>query len=415
MAERGVARELFRNRVFVRLFLGHMVSNLGTSFSYIALMAKYYDLTHSALGWAFLAATRALPYGLLGPVAGYLADRLDRRKIIFASDLARFVLFAYLGFCRDTTTFFALTFLIGVFDTAYEPAHRSLLTLSLEKRLLLGANSVEETVRGNLSIIGIGVSGVLLALLGVRVCFLFNAATYLFSAVNIAMLAIPPRRAGEGASADEVRLPLRQELALGWKVVRETPEMRYAIFLWGFSTFIVGFEAPLFFPLVEAKSWGGASQVGYMYALACLGTMVTSLLLLRRATSPMRSRVVLGLVILADATAVLATALTHSYLLAAALCLGLGATETLFRTFSITEVQSHMPEHAAGRVFAAVNMVLEPSKTLAMVLSGLAVAGLSVVGSFVLASGVEYALAGFILIAAVLARPGLLWRRVSSK
>src|ERR671929_745786 len=109
----GSGYSLLRNVRFVQLWVGQGISFVGDAVSMVALVILVVQITGSAsaVGGALLA--RLLPT-LASPLAGVLADRLDRRLVLVASDLARAILVLGLIFARDLATIYVLVFLMGL-------------------------------------------------------------------------------------------------------------------------------------------------------------------------------------------------------------------------------------------------------------------------------------------------------------
>lgn len=385
--------DLFQNPQYRRLLLGQAVSQIGTSFSYIAVMAKFFELSGSADGWAYLAAVKVLPFVLFGVLLGYLTDKCNRKAIIFASDFCRFLLYIAIAFCQDLNLFYGLVFLSSMFEAAYLPTYKSFVTDILKKNSLLGANSIEETVRSTLAILGVALSGVLIGWVGVKTCFLLDAATYLFSALNI--LTIPGLRAiaqgaHEAPENPEGQEPLLKQVLRGLSEIKSRHEIHYPLFLWTFIVLIVAYEAPLFFPLAVEKGWDGAAAVGYMYAAVSLGSFLSSLYLLRTGNSPVKDLAMVSLVIFIDATVLWGIIQIPVYSVALSIAFLLGVTETLFRTYAVTEVQKNIPKETVGRVFSCVSTLQEPMKILAILAAGSLVQGFSAITAFNSAIGMEY-------------------------
>ena len=115
---------LLKNARFLRLWIGQGTSFLGDAVSMVALVVLVVQITGSAsaVGGALIA--RLLPT-LASPLAGVLADRLDRRLVLVASDLARAVLVLGLVFARDLATIYVLVFLMGLARTFFNPTVRA--------------------------------------------------------------------------------------------------------------------------------------------------------------------------------------------------------------------------------------------------------------------------------------------------
>ncbi len=116
---------LRRNRDFRRLYLASMISLGGDWFLLVALFGLVLKLTGSGLAVALVLAAQDLTYFLLSPIGGLLADRIDRRKLMVAADLARMFLVLGFLFVRSEATVWIAYPLLAVtatFSAAFEPA-----------------------------------------------------------------------------------------------------------------------------------------------------------------------------------------------------------------------------------------------------------------------------------------------------
>src|SRR5437660_11350163 len=80
------------NRNFRLVYIGQTISQLGDWFNAVAVYALLLDLTGSATAVAWMMITQFLPIALVGPVAGVVVDRVNRRRLMLAADLVRGVL-----------------------------------------------------------------------------------------------------------------------------------------------------------------------------------------------------------------------------------------------------------------------------------------------------------------------------------
>lgn len=194
---------LLKNARFLRLWIGQGTSFLGDAVSMVALVVLVVQVTGSAsaVGGALIA--RLLPT-LASPLAGVLADRLDRRLVLVASDLVRAVLVLGLIFARDLTTIYVLVFLMGLARTFFNPTVRAAFPsvvgggdLTRANALVNGTFSVSETA-------GPALGGLLVATVGVDAAFVLDSATYLISAAFLSLISLPrPQREEEGAGFGE--------------------------------------------------------------------------------------------------------------------------------------------------------------------------------------------------------------------
>src|SRR5215208_4625965 len=115
---------LLRNARFLRLWIGQGTSFVGDAVSMVALVVLVVQVTGSATAVGGALVARLLPT-ILSPLAGVLADRVDRRRVLVASDLARAVLVLGLVFARDLATIYILVFLMGLARTIFNPTVRA--------------------------------------------------------------------------------------------------------------------------------------------------------------------------------------------------------------------------------------------------------------------------------------------------
>src|ERR671914_126108 len=172
---------LLRNARFLRLWIGQGTSFVGDAISMIALVVLVVQITGSASAVGGALVARLLPT-IASPLAGVLADRLDRRFVLVGSDLARAVLVLGLVFARDLATIYVLVFLMGLARTIFNPTIRAAFPsvvgggdLTRANALISGTFSVSETV-------GPVLGGLLVASVGVNAAFALDSATYLVSA-----------------------------------------------------------------------------------------------------------------------------------------------------------------------------------------------------------------------------------------
>jgi MFS family permease len=201
----GTGDALLKNSRFLRLWVGQGISFVGDAVSTIALVVLVVQITGSASAVGGALVARLLPT-LASPLAGVLADRLDRRVVLVASDVTRAVLVLGLVFVRDLVLLYALVFMMGLARTLFNPTIRAAFPsvvgggdLTRANALINGTFSASETV-------GPALGGVLVAAVGVDAAFVLDSATYLVSAVFLSTIALPrPQRESVGGFGQELR------------------------------------------------------------------------------------------------------------------------------------------------------------------------------------------------------------------
>ena len=204
---------LWRNADFVKLWLGTNVSFLGTQVSSLAYPLTALLFLHASaaeMGW--LRATGTAASFLAGPFAGVLADRLRRRPVLIASDLAAALLAAsitaaFLLGVLGMGQLYVVQFLAGVASIFSEVAGMAYLPALVRREQLVRANSSLQASGAAISIAGPGLAGLLVQALSAPVVVILDAVSFVLSAVCTALIRAPePAR----AAADDGPAPRRR-------------------------------------------------------------------------------------------------------------------------------------------------------------------------------------------------------------
>src|ERR687893_573341 len=185
---------LLSNTRFLRLWIGQGTSFVGDAVSMVALVVLVVQITGSASAVGGALVARLLPT-IASPLAGVLADRLDRRFVLVTSDLARAVLVLGLVFARDLATIYVLVFFMGLARTIFNPTVRAAFPSVVGGGDLTRANALISGTFSTSIMVGPALGGLLVAIVGVDAAFAVDATTYLVSAVLLSRLHLPlPRR-----------------------------------------------------------------------------------------------------------------------------------------------------------------------------------------------------------------------------
>lgn len=197
-ASLGVLR---RNQEFRRLYLASLISLGGDWFLTVALFDVVLRLQGTATSVAFVIVAQELPSFLFAPVAGYLVDRVDRRRLMVVCDLARGVLclgFLFVGDAGDLWIVFVLLPAITVFSTAFDPAMEAAMPNLVPSEDLGPAYSLIGSAWGTMLAVGAAVGGIIVAAFGSTAAFGIDAGSFALSAVMIFSIRRPFAEAREG-------------------------------------------------------------------------------------------------------------------------------------------------------------------------------------------------------------------------
>jgi MFS family permease len=169
---------LIRNRRYFPLWLAQLTSNLGDTLHYIALVIWVYQRTGSSLVVAGTVFFEVAPVIICAPIAGVVIDRLPRKMVLVGADVVRALLVLALLATTELWQIYAIVALLSVAGVFFNPAVHATLPALLDKEDLLAANSVSRSAAG------------VIAAVGAEVAFVFNAATFIISALFL--LLLPP-------------------------------------------------------------------------------------------------------------------------------------------------------------------------------------------------------------------------------
>ena len=394
---------LRRNPAFARLYLAQLVSFGGDWFATVALLGLALQLTGSSEVASFVLVLQVGPFFLVSPLAGVLADRLDRRRLMVAADLSRAVI--ALGFlvARDPTTLWvalAATAGVSALSAFFEPTSSAALPNLVDEDDLPTANVLIGSAWGTMLAVGAALGGIVAATLGRDAAFVLDAASFAVSA----SLIVGIRRSFGGASGAPSSAPrtgFRAAFVETWRLARGS--RRISALLLAKTTFGVGAGAIFLLAVFGSKVFGaGDVGIGILFAARGLGALFGPFL--ARAVISLDERgtfIGIGLSYCVFVSAYLLLPLAPGIAIAAALVfaghLGGGAQWML----SSLGLQRAVSDDIRGRVFSADYALV----TLVVAISTL------IAGVVAAAAGPSTALYTLMVPAAVAALAWLLWTR----
>jgi MFS family permease len=182
---------LRRNHDFRNLYLASLISLGGDWFLLVALFGLALELTGSAISVAVLIASQEIPFFLMSPVGGVLADRLNRKALMVTCDLARAILVLGFLLVNDAGGLWIAYLLLAVissFAAVFDPASSAALPNLVEPRDLGPANALSGSLWGTMLAVGSALGGIVAAALGRDTAFLIDSASFAISALLLARI-----------------------------------------------------------------------------------------------------------------------------------------------------------------------------------------------------------------------------------
>lgn len=265
-------------RTFLWLWLGQLVSTFGTHLSAFALGLTLFQRTGEATPLALSVLCSYVPATLLGPFAGVLADRADRRWLMLLSDGAQALTTLALLLVMSAETLplplvYALLALGSAASTAQAPAATATVSQLVPAEHLGRAHGLMALGEGIGGLAAPVLASVLLVVAGLRGVLLTDLATFLFSAGVLAALRLP--RTPRGADRAHPPLSLASELRTGWRYITARRGL-LGLLLIGSALNLIGIfvTARLHVPLVLARTGEDTAVLALVSSAFGLGLLL---------------------------------------------------------------------------------------------------------------------------------------------
>jgi MFS family permease len=371
---------LARNPDFRRLFVGQLISQAGDWFNTVAIFTLLLSLSSSGQSLAFVLILKLIPSFFLGPLAGVVADRYDRKTIMIAADFMRGLTVLGLLFVRHPDQIwivYLLTTLEVTLATFFEPAKSAAIPGLVGRSDLVQANTLSAATWSVTLALGAALGGLVTDLFGRNTAFVIDAVSFFLSASFILRIRIRgPERPGRAAASR--RASLRD--ALGFTDIIEGAEylrsnLRVLALLlvkpgWGIGGGVL-LLLTIFGKNVFPLGRDGSASIGLLYAARGLGALIGPMLARSiggSSTASLHKGIAVAFFQAALFYLLFATAPT--LWIAALLVLGAHAGGSIQWVYSTTLLQMAVPNRFLGRVFAVDNMFLTLALSVSTYLTG---------------------------------------------
>jgi MFS family permease len=405
-----IAQSLRRNRDFRAILASQAVSAFGDAVSYTALPLLVLALTGSGAQMGLVGVLQMLPDLLFGLVAGALADRWDRRRLMLYADLGRALLIALIPLSvvlgLDTMAVILLvTAPINVLRVLFLAGYTAAVPSIVGRTHVGRANGYAEAIFSISFIVGPAVAGLLVALIGPGLTLAVDAASFLLSAGALAFIRRQLR-----AARDTSQRRILAEIADGVRYIAQQRTLRVVIAFWSVVNISAAPLVPAVVFYLTADRAAPAGVVGLVISAYGAGYLVGALLAGRWAKGR------LGLLMLGanvpQAGVIAVFALTESVPLMVACTVGTGLSGALVFVSYLTVRATIPPDELIGRVGSTARTISLGLSPLGLMAGGVLldlVGGsgtLLVIGAIMLAASAVFATSAEMRQAAARAEPG---------
>jgi predicted MFS family arabinose efflux permease len=373
-------RLLHANPNYRWTWIAQVVSEIGDNFNNVAVFALVMQTSGSGLVVSGVMLSRALAMIAAGPVAGVLLDRMDRRRLMVLSDLTRAVIaLLFLFTIRESTPWplFLLSASLMFASPFFTSGRSAILPVIASEKELHTANSLTQTTQWTSIAIGSLLGGASTAAFGYEAAFVFNALSFVVSALCILLLrpaqGVEFRARREDLTETRIARPVA-EYVEGLRYMGKTP-LVLAIALIGVGWATGGGAAQILFSIFGDQVFGrGAAGIGEVWGAAGIGLIAGGIAANawgRRLRFDTYKRVI-SVCYLLHGAAYVAFSRSESYPLALFFIgLSRGAV-AVSSVLNFSQLLRHVPDSFRGRVFSTMESMVWATMMVSMLGAGLA-------------------------------------------
>lgn len=360
-----------RNSNFWKYWVGQTISNLGSSVTLFALPLLVYKITGSALNLGISSAANMLPYLLFGLILGAWMDRVDRKRMMIFTDIARAAIIATIPLAArlgllSVWWIYAVGFIHSTLTICFQSGEFAAIPSLVDQDDLVTANGRIQASYSAASIMGPVLAGVLVAFVPLASLMLIDALSFLISAFSMMLVTISFNASKHEQSE---RKHIFHDVAEGLRYVLRHPVLRNISLMMALVNFVMATQNAQLVLFAKQRLLASDTQVGLLYTAGSVGVVALSLLagLLRKRWS--FSKVALG-ALMVDGVAVLIFSFMRWYWLALifeALAQGCGI---LFNINTGSLRQAIVPNHLLGRVMSIASVLAWSAIPLGALLGG---------------------------------------------
>ncbi len=338
-----------RVRNFRLYFIGQLISTSGTWMQSVAQGWLLLQITGSSVDLGIAVALQYVPMLVLGSYGGLVADRHEKRRILYATQSGAGLLALVLGVLVTThhvnvSSIYVIAALLGVVNLFDLPARQSFVQEMVGRDLIANAVSLNSVLMNSGRLIGPSIAATLIALVGTAACFYANAASFIAVIVALALM-----RSADFMTMKTVERE-KGQLRLGLRYVMETPQLRNVILAVAvIGTFAFNFTVtlPVFAHVTFHQE--NAANYGLLIGAMGLGAVVGGLVIAHRSnpTPQLLAGLALGFGVFMTLTA-----FAPSLRLAALALVPTGAFSIAFMSTANSTLQLNSSQSMRGRVMS---------------------------------------------------------------
>ncbi len=379
-------KRVLKNRNFLKLWIGQIVSNIGDEVAFIGLAALIvfkWEGTATDVSLFFIFAS--LPVLIFGPIAGVFVDRWKRKHTMIWADILRAgIVFSFI-FATELWHLLILIFFLSTISRFFYPARNALIPNIVKEEKLVEANSLSQMTYMVAVVIGPGLGAGLVAALGYTTTFIFDAASYLFSALMIFLIHYKEKIVRTGAKA-------WGEMIEGFKYMGRNKVVRLIVILFALIMLVVGGLNVIYTLYIRDVLHMDVVGLGMLEIAFGIGAVVGSVSV-GLVAGKMKNVHIISMGIVFIGLLISLMAILPFFLAAVFIALGIGAMNSLLSSPTNAILQKAVEDEYRGKVFGAQGALIQGAALISMGMMGLLIENFGIInilifsGIFVMAIG----------------------------
>ncbi|MHA2357741.1 MAG: MFS transporter [Candidatus Heimdallarchaeaceae archaeon] len=384
-------KEVFKNKEFVKLLTGQIFSNFGDAVFRIAIVLYVYSLTGSAAQMTLVLAAQTLPWILIGPITGVLADRISRKTIMVSADLLRAASVIAIPFIHSLYPLLVIAFIDGVGSSSFAAPRSAAIPEIVGLKVYVKAISLSRLIFQTFAVLGPLIAAPVYAFFGTPT-FWITSGCYVLSAVVIFRTMIP------SASREKEPLTVKTiygDLKEGLVYLFKHPIIKVLLVLFTFVVIGSAFAGPLLYPWIFEVRHGGdilleqmaQTEYGIIGAIIAFGTVAGNILFGKYEKKIGRSRAI----IFGTASLVvyyLIFQFTPSIYLIGVFGLMMGTLNGMANLSINAYFAEEVPNEVRGRAYSATNAFIQVFSVTCLSISGLTAESIGIANTMLMASAI---------------------------
>lgn len=355
-------------KTFFIIWVGQLISLLGSGLTQFALGVWIYDQTKQATPFAITVLLGSLPRTFLLPIAGSIADRFNRRFIMIAADVLNAVLtlfiFIMLGAGNLQLWHIYLVSVLGSILSAFqEPAYTASISMIVPKEKLGSANGMAQMGQALSSVLTPVMAGALFVFIGLNGIIMIDFVTFFFAVGALFFVRIPqPELAPEHKDSN-----IWQDMTFGWNYLRERKGLFGLLLYYAMVNFLLNWSAVLLIPMVLSRFT--ADVLGLIQTVMGVGMLAGSIIMSAWGGAKRRIPTAIGFILLGVTGLAFAGLQPNPWFIGAGIFvlmfsvpLASGNSQVVFQTKVARDVQ--------GRVFSVRSAITQSIMPIAFLTAG---------------------------------------------